>query len=282
MKELERLRAYYRKKYHFPVGDIFFPWVRNRAKALLSARQIEELVRTTGDFLVPVDSSIPETRRVQMRGDIDLGMEWVVRRYAKPGTTVIDVGANLGYMTLCLADRVGVAGKVIAAEPNIEIHGYINELLHLNAIDNVTLLHCACSEREGVARFSVNRENHTMSKLDSSGDCEVKLLPVDSLVADVDVLSFIKIDVEGHEVEVFRGAKETLKNKRPTLVFETGLHSSAEIDEINQILADCKYEVIGVIRDWGVERKALTLDTTTKSHCNVLALSREHAIKSLL
>ena len=274
MKELENLRAYYRKKYQFPVNKLWFPWFRNRIKKLLKTPQLEELVRTGRDYLIPVNSSIPETRRIQQRGDIDLGMEWVINRYAKPNTTAMDVGANLGYMTLCLADRVGGKAKVIAVEPNVEIHAYIEELLYLNAIDNVTLVHAACSEKEGVAKFSIDRANHTMSKLDDSGECEVELLPVDKLAEGEAELSFIKIDVEGHEVEVFRGAKKTLLNKRPTLVFETGMHSQQEIDEINQILEECRYDVIGVIRDWGVERKALTLGTTNKSHCNLLALPR--------
>lgn len=273
MKEMEGLRAYYRKKYYYPIGKTWLPWVRKQMKSFLRENSVEELVRTGRDFLVPVNSSLPETLRVQIRGDIDLGMEWVINRYAKPETTVIDVGANLGFMTLCLADKVGSRGSVISVEPNIEIHDYINQLLHLNAIDNVSLINCACSEKEGVARFAIDRKNHTMSKLDSSGDREVRLVPIDYLVSSDDVpISFIKVDVEGHEVEVFRGAKKTLLYKRPVLVFETGLHSQLEIDEINQILTECRYEVIGVIRDWGVERKSLSIDTTNKTHCNVLAL----------
>ncbi|MEE8059203.1 MAG: hypothetical protein V3T17_15410 [Pseudomonadales bacterium] len=68
MKELGKLRAYYRGKYHFPVGNIWLPWARNNVKKLLKTQQVEELVRTESDFLIPVNSSIPETRRIQVRG----------------------------------------------------------------------------------------------------------------------------------------------------------------------------------------------------------------------
>ncbi|MGB5156922.1 FkbM family methyltransferase [Desulfobacterium sp. N47] len=273
--ELDRLRAYYRFKNHFSPGSAMLPWIRKRLKNYLQKTSIKELVRTESNLLIPVDSAETATSRVQMRGSIDPGMEWIIRRYVKKNTTAVDIGANLGLLSLVMADQAGDDGAVYSIEPNINLHQYIKTLFHLNSLNNINLVSCACSDKEGSARFAIDSSDHTMSMISDSGEYEIKTLPLDIILnGNNKPVSFIKIDVEGHEPSVMIGAKNTILKHKPALVFETGFHPQNDIDGINDILRESRYDVIGVIKNWGIEKMALTANMTKKKHCNVLALPK--------
>lgn len=270
-----QLRAYNRFRQRYPMWGALLPWVRRSVKRFLRRNVVEELIRTDNDFLIPVNSSEATTRRVQVQGSFDASLEWIIRRYAKPGTTAVDVGANLGYLSLVMSDRVGGQGCVYAIEPNPALHGYLTRLLQLNAIDNVELAPVACSQSTGSLRLAVDRADHTQFCIADDGGCQVDALPLDAILAANSLpVSLLKIDVEGHEPEVLAGARATLLRHRPTVVFETGLHTPAQIDAIRRILEDADYGVVGVIHEWGVDEQPLSMHMTTRSHCNVLALPR--------
>ena len=271
--KFNKLRAYYRFKTHFPIGAIVLPWVRKRVKKLLKASNVKELVRTEGNLLIPVRSDESVFRRIQETGSVDPGMEWIIKRYVKQGTVAIDVGANMGFISILMADRIGDDGEVYAIEPNIKLHSYIRRLFDINALENLKLIYCACSDKQGIARFKVDISDHTKSMVTDTGGLEINVMPLDSILAENSkTVSFVKIDVEGHEPNVLVGSKKTLSIHKPTLVFETGLHSPSDIEKINKILDDIGYDVIGIIKNWGIEEKALMMDMTEKTHCNVLAL----------
>lgn len=271
----EKLRAYYRFKNNFSMGSCLLPWVRKRTKSSLRENAVSELVRTESDLLIPVSSIDPATRNVQTRGSIDPPMEWIIRRFVKHGTVAVDVGANIGFLSLCMAVQVGHAGKVYSIEPNANLHPLIKKLLYLNALNNVTIVHCACSDREGTVRFEIDESDHSKSRIGRMGKHEIITKPLDMILSENNnSVSFIKVDVEGHEPEVLAGAFKTLKKHRPALVFETGTHSESDISRINGIMDDVQYDVIGVIKDWGIEEKKLTVRMTDKTHCNVLALPK--------
>lgn len=234
---------------------------------------ITEVVRTSENILVPVCSNESETRRVQIRGQIDAAMYWVIQRYAKPGSLAIDIGANYGFMSALMADIVGETGQVYAFEPNTDLHPYAKRLFSLNRLSIIEIFECACSDREGTVNFAIDNSDHTMSKINENGERIVPLRMLDSiLVKNTRPVSFIKIDVEGHEACVLKGSMKCLTMHRPVLVFETGLHSEEDIECINSLLNAANYEVIGVINDWGITASSLTLNMTKKTHCNVLAL----------
>ncbi len=270
-----RLRAYYRTKRAFQAGAAYLPWVRKRLRKTLHDEDVSELVRTDGDLVVRVNSNEPATYNVLVRGVIDPEMDWVIHRYVKPGTAAMDVGANIGLISALIGARLGDGGKVYAVEPNQNLHGRIREAFHLNAMRNLQLCHCACSAKPGKAGFSVDPEDHTKSMISESGSEEIDLLPVDTILKDESrPLSFLKIDVEGHEAMVLAGARATLRTHKPTLVFETGTHEEEELGKIKAILDEVGYEVLGVIHEWGIDEKPLTVDITTRTHCDVIALPR--------
>lgn len=143
-----------------------------------------------------------------------------------PGDFVLDVGANVGHYAIRLAEIVGAAGRVIAMEPVPATF----ELLTANAQraphPNITLLNVAASDRPGMASIDVPAHasglpNYYQAKLSDSGGMAVLCMCIDALALPGRV-SFLKVDAEGHDFAVLRGARELLQRDRPALLIEDG------------------------------------------------------------
>lgn len=146
------------------------------------------------------------------------------RSYLKPGDMVIDVGANIGLYTRMFADCVGPQGSVHAVEPIPETFDYLTYNMKKMGLKNVFLYYVAAAGASGDSRMSVPRfqagyTNIYESRLDESGDILVKTMRLDDLFPDSKP-AFIKIDVEGHEAEVIRGAETLLRTHHPALLVE--------------------------------------------------------------
>lgn len=161
-----------------------------------------------------------------------------LRRLIKPGMTVLDIGAHVGYYTRMASDIVGENGRVIAFEPNPHNHAMLKQ--NAGNRSNVTLMQVALAEEEGTAelydylmmsasgslhydetlrdvQLSTQRDVDFAPRLD--GDFEpqtytVRTAPVDSLIQDegVSKVDVIKMDIEGAEMGALRGMKETIAN----------------------------------------------------------------------
>jgi FkbM family methyltransferase len=133
--------------------------------------------------------------------------------------TVVDVGANIGFITVRAARS---ASRVIAIEPHPIRFRYLERNVALNGLHNVTCLNCAVGAAEGeVTLYDVDPtlgpRPLDVSATPGRGRCyRVPLRTVDSLVDEADL---VKIDVEGYEAEVLRGAANLLA-RRPRLVIE--------------------------------------------------------------
>ena len=133
--------------------------------------------------------------------------------------TVVDVGANVGFITVRAAR---VASQVIAIEPHPIRFRYLKRNVALNGLRNVTCINCAVGAAEGeIALYDVDPSLGPrpldVSATPGRGRCyRVPLRALDSLVQEADL---IKIDVEGYEAEVLRGATNLLAG-RPRLVVE--------------------------------------------------------------
>ncbi len=169
-------------------------------------------------------------------GVYDLGTLEMLARLADPGELCLDVGANEGLMTGLLARTVGSTGKVIAFEPHPVIAAKLREHVErwkaapgaerLAAMD---LREIALSENEGVLplclpeEFAGNRGTAFLGKEGAPGRIEARVRTrrlEDEVPPDARV-GVMKIDVEGHELEVLRGAGALLAEERVRdIVFE--------------------------------------------------------------
>lgn len=161
--------------------------------------------------------------------------EWVAS-----GDWVLDIGANIGHYTMRLSNLVGPTGRVIAFEPVPETF----ELVASNAARalhrNVTLLNVAASDSMSIANmslptFDTGLDNYYMAGITAGeGRTAVITIPVDHLQIS-HTISFVKIDVEGHELQTILGMIGLLKRDHPKLVVE-GFSA-----DVNKVLTEIGY-----------------------------------------
>ncbi len=142
-----------------------------------------------------------------------------MQRVVRPGSTAVDVGANLGYFTLLLADLVGTSGQVHAFEPNPAILARLRRSVAVNGFAGRTLVHdTALSDAEGEACLVVPPGEPKNGHL--SAPCNHGIIVRRRRLDSYDVVpDFIKIDVEGAEEAVWRGMTRILAAPRPLTIF---------------------------------------------------------------
>ena len=165
----------------------------------------------------------------------------IIRPHIKPGDCVIDIGANLGFVTTMLASLVGKDGKVFSFEPSAVTYQKLLRTIEANELSMVEPVNFGLGKQEtthDLYRVSGSSGNDTLIK---SGDGkistgQVKIISLDSFLAQKpQPISFIKIDTEGYELQVLRGAIGTLKKHRPVIYIELCsdyLESSLEAVEL--------------------------------------------------
>jgi FkbM family methyltransferase len=150
----------------------------------------------------------------------------------RPGQIVFDIGANIGYYTLLASQQVGPSGRVLAFEPFPRNIAYLQRHVSLNHADNVTIVPVACAERGSLERFVMGTDCATghLSSGPAARDDQRTLIvataAVDDIVRECGLIpDVMKVDVEGAEERVLRGAAKTLAEARPILLL--GAHSAA-------------------------------------------------------
>lgn len=160
----------------------------------------------------------------------------------RPGGTVMDVGANVGFYTLLAARYVGEKGAVLAVEPNERNISFLRRHVALNLAANVTVVGAAAGGTDGTARFSPG-VHALMGHLTEDGSETVVLRSLDSLQQELGLrpVSVMKIDVEGAEAEVLAGAERILTNDRPIIFLAT--HDDDVAGRCLRILRDRHYHI---------------------------------------
>jgi FkbM family methyltransferase len=137
------------------------------------------------------------------------------------GHTVFDVGAHAGYYTLLASRLAGPNGAVHAFEPDENNVVHLRKHVEANNAANVTIVAKAVSEENGAAHFELGSGSGTGS-LSESGSLTVETLSLDSYCRETGAKpDLMKIDVEGAEARVLRGAAGVLESARPTIVLST-------------------------------------------------------------
>jgi FkbM family methyltransferase len=152
---------------------------------------------------------------------------YLVGQFIKPGQTIIDIGANLGYYSVLFANRTGHTGKVFSVEP-IELYRRILEK-NTNELKQVTILPFALGEKEGTLKMgnpSEDKHRHGLMRVlkeDETGSAQYEV-PVKNpaeLFASIEKIDYIKCDIEGYEVPVIPAMKALIAKHRPIMQIET-------------------------------------------------------------
>jgi FkbM family methyltransferase len=169
----------------------------------------------------------PADNLAYLLGTAEPHLQRIIREYVAAGDTVYDIGANIGYVSLSLAKRVGRKGQVIAFEPvprNIES---FRENIEINGIKNVRLIEAAASDKEGEAVIRIAKNLSTASLLwhrnnPSATEFTIRTVLIDERVeaGDFGYPTFVKIDVEGAEGLVLQGLRRTIADAKPVVFIE--------------------------------------------------------------
>jgi FkbM family methyltransferase len=161
-----------------------------------------------------------------------------------PGSVVCDIGANIGNHTVYFAAVMG-AGRVIAFEPQAHCHGALRANIALNGLEGRVSTHQALVGAENgrgrMVGFSARNLGGTTFAPDHNG--VVPMLALDGVLSEAEIcaLHLVKIDVEGMQMEVLRGAAKTLEARKPAVWVEI-LERGHGFDVAAAYLAQFGYE----------------------------------------
>ena len=187
-----------------------------------------------------------------------------------PDDRCVDVGANVGVHTIRLAKLVGSRGEVIAIEPDEEAAYRARRNIMLNQLSNVRVINAAASDEagRGVQLYRPDARDTNRAKASllrhsylTGGMTTVPVVTIDEVCPDP--VALMKIDVEGHEAAVVRGAAATIDRHSPAVIFEYApefLHDASQSPF--GWLADRGYELLRIrrIRNGVTGRGRLALD----------------------
>ena len=197
----------------------------------------------------------------------------VLQQLVRPGDTVLDIGAQLGYFSLHVARLVSSAGRVYCFEPDPRAFARLSQAIRLSRIDWIKTFQTALSAREGTMDFYLSptlgwSTGVKNSHLEHLQQVSTRTAPLDLLVGQGEIPSRIrlaKIDVEGFEMEVLRGMRNVLATSRPILVLEINtqmLHAQGTSpSEIVRFLESFEYRVSRIDKDlrWWRSRPRMRL-----------------------
>ena len=168
--------------------------------------------------------------------------EWA-RRFVKPGDVVWDVGANQGLFSFAALAASGASGRVVAFEPDPFLAGLMYRTRNAQAVESrMDILPIAVAGDTALAEFSVATKDRALNHLTTlsgnphaGGEREritVMTVSLAWLATQMRAPDIVKVDVEGGELEVLRGAGELLLRSRPTWIIEVAAENSSAIADI--------------------------------------------------
>ena len=181
-------------------------------------------VRTAHGFLVDCDLADWIGQYVYVTGSYEEPTIALLPALVRNGDSVVDVGANIGFYTLRLAQLVGPAGRVTAFEPMPYALERIHANLQLNGASQVTVVACAASDTDAIVELFLGPPEHTsiasIAPREGARTVTVRCRPLDQALAAGGRIALLKIDAEGVEDRVLAGAQRILSDDSPAIIAE--------------------------------------------------------------
>lgn len=189
----------------------------------------------------------PRTGQSYLQGEAERPVQEVLAKTLRPGMVCYDLGANVGLFSLLAARLVGANGKVFGFEPDAEVAGRLRSNVARNDFANVTVVEAGIWSSSEEIRFiaadtsSPDRGTGKLANDNSMKGTRVRCVSLDEFAQSAPLPDLIKCDIEGAEVEMFRGATRILRTGRPTILCE--LHSESNKTACREILQEFGYGI---------------------------------------
>ncbi len=197
---------------------------------------------------------------IYLLGAFERDLLQTYQRLIQPGSTVLDIGANIGAHTLPLAKHVGPNGRVIAIEATDYAYAKLQKNLSLNPVlaAQTTLTQAlltasdnAPTETEIQSSWPLvdGEKTHDMTCGAAKSTAGAKTCTLDTLLSELSLqrVDWIKLDVDGHEITVLQGARKCLETYKPTIFMELAPYcykdSSSDFADMVEILTSRGYDL---------------------------------------
>lgn len=231
-----------------------------------------------GNLKVHINTVYPIEREM-LTGVYDPTTSLVIRKFLHKGCVALDVGANVGALTMLMA-KIVKTGTVYSIEPGPPNYSRLIKNLELNPnIKNcIKPLQIGLSDTNGELFWSEDSQNRGNAGLLKNHGVLVRVITLNELVLRerIERLDFVKIDVEGTEYEVIKGGISSLQKLRPAIYYETlePFRQARGFDifgEIEKMLKPIDYELFEV----DISGEIYSLNKTNELPPNTLALHKE-------
>lgn len=168
-----------------------------------------------------------------------------IERAVQADDIIFDIGAHVGYFAVLMAGLAGPGGKVFAFEPRPLNQRYLERHIRVNGCDNIEVLHLCVGAHCGPALLETRTGTGT-GYVSATGGTAVEMVSIDEMVesARLPPPTFMKIDVEGGEMGVLRGARRTIERVRPRMVLAT--HTDELDRECHEFLGELGYTLTDI------------------------------------
>jgi FkbM family methyltransferase len=230
-----RFAAFTARVLPLPVKQAIYRWppLAKAARGLLNRASPEGIteVNIAGGNLAGASFLLDmQSEKDLWLGTFEPELQKAVDVFVRPGMTVYDVGANIGYVTLMLTKAVDAHGRVLAFEPLPQNLERLKANIELNGVvEQVSVIPAAVGDRSMRTQFSMHESTGMGKVAGSAGRVEKYLEAIEVDLIDLDNFVFtkghpapdlIKVDIEGGEVLALPGMERVLTSKRPILFLE--------------------------------------------------------------
>ncbi len=209
-------------------------------------------------------------------GSFEVAETKEVKAALRAGDVFVDVGANFGYYTALGARAVGQGGRVLAFEPSAQVYTHLTDMVDRNQMRQVTCVNAGLSDHPGFLDLYIppaefgNHDPSTVEYCPGMSKVQMRIERLDTELErrNVHSVALLKLDVEGHELKVLRGAESHLKagrirtilcelhptlakmaghtcNDICTLLFSCGFRSRSDLSGLDQRVLNVMFSYTG-------------------------------------
>jgi FkbM family methyltransferase len=250
-------------------GRLVNYWVNSITNNDIRTRGVGEQGKIMCDVSVPYEAMVWLEREEQ--ADLE-----ILKKLLKPGDTFVDCGANIGLWTIFASEQVKKNGKVFSFEPNPHTFKKLQHNINISLCNNVYSKEVALGKESGKAYincdFDHNESQISTLKKNIDTVVKVRIEKLDSLL-NAKTITGLKIDVEGYELNVLKGAEKIINQNKPWICveFNTLLANTNILGEwpVHNYLSKLGYKAQLFSQANAPKNNILPENWSTKGYCNL-------------
>lgn len=262
----------------YRVATLFYPYYVNyfQKGVWLTAKYLSPQY----GLLISLFSKDLIDHKILFTGSYEQETNSILEKYLTKDFFVVEAGANSGTETLLISRLIGNEGRVFAFEPVPHLIEKLNHNIKINELQNIQVEQLALGEKNEEIHFftfPIEHPNQGMgSKLIDnkvSNKIRVNQITLDSFVLEINELNrldFLKMDVQGAEIDILRGGRETLLKFKPMIFLEAG-EGWSDVLDLYTYLEGLGYKIYGI----GKRQHLLEISRETITYGNWLALPED-------